>query len=1086
MKNLRSDRTGKLATWSLIASVSLASFLILFTAACKPKNHLRGGQVHGFVVAQFPNAPATLIHLPDVTIYLRNTLSGKKSGKVTTNALGHFITGNEKPGPYQVCAEAAGFVAACDSKVITVVEGTVVLDHDVMLVPDGQVVQGRVTFKDGNPCFQDNNRFNTFATTKVSLHDSSGKLISQAHIANNRGYYVLPQVPGAGTYRIDAECDGFTGSQSVTLAGLQLTGGTPINVGLANNGPQITSVTVSLNGTMVQQAAPGSTVTALVRAYDPDGDSLHYKWTDGTPSFPGQDSSTIQWTLPTTAQANLLMVEVRDGKGGYARGFVTVSTGTFQPVFGGKVIDRATGRGISGAMVTINGARLTSAANGIFKFTGRKDDFALAIAGLEKAPRYVINVRKPGYALLSRVVYAPTPQMNLSMDRAARTTCSPSSPCAATEQGNVITTHVHIDANSMVDQNGNPASVPVNVDVHGYDMTLSNPIPGDYAALDKSGNPVTMNSFGAINVDLTDANGNSYNLAPGKTAQISIPVNTSMLSGATPPATLPLWSYNEQTGIWQEEVTATYDAVSHAYVGNVSHFTSWNADAVFTNTACVFITIDPNTGPEIPFNLRGAPSNPPGYVNHQFTTDPTDAAGFAFYRLIPNSVVAVEVHPASGPDYVMGTFTVNAGPTIDSGSTNYDAAPYYGIPPNPATECNGFDVSTNQPPVIKLTVPTSPTFLTGLAGATPTTTQYFEAVGALDSSGGATTNRSKFSLWKQTNGLGQGPGGSNSPNEVEAIYFNNADLQFGRDMHCLQGGGTPANPTNVACYVTNYGQGGLPQGDPQTGITLAEAHSGPIASVAMEYNLSFGTSAVRFYAYKADDSLLDSPVLDQQTTIVKPIPQICMACHGGYNSVSNANNVDNASFIAFDIYSFLYDNTSTGIYGTTPVGGVPAYGSVTVNQEDIFRQLNKMVLTTNPNQADANQPIINLINGWYNNTAPPCNVNTTNCVLQDTYAPPPPLPGWTSHTALYQTIPRVYCRTCHASQGTGSTVYPDWTQYSDFAGPGTLVPTFVCSANLMPYAQVPFKKFWLSANPSAPEYLADPTLGLNITGGCPR
>jgi hypothetical protein len=833
---------------------------------------------------------------------------------------------------------------------------------------------------------------------------------------------------------------------------------------------------------MVQHASPGSTVTVLVRAYDPDGDTLHYKWTDGSKSFLSQDSSAIQWTLPTIAQANLLRVEVRDEKGGYARGFIAISTAPWQPVFGGKVVDRATGLAVSGAAVTINGSRLTSAANGAFQYSGARH-YKPEVRTVEQASRYVISVRKSGYALASRAVYSPTPEMTIYLDRATRTTCNPASPCAANDQGPAIETQVQIEANSIVDQNGNPATAPVNIDVHGYDMTLPNPIPGDMAALNKSNNSVTMNSFGAISVDLSDASGNTYNLAPGKTAQISIPVNPSLLNGATPPATLPLWSYNEQTGVWEEQATATYNAASHSYVGNVPHFTAWNADAQFTGTACVFISIDPSTGPEIPFELQGDPSNPPGYVNHPFTSDASDQNGFAFYRLIPGSTVKVDVYPASGPtgSTPLTTFTVNAGPTID-GAVNYDASPYNGIPPNPAMQCHGYDVATNNPPVISLTIPTSPTFLTGLAPTSPTTTQYWETVGALDASGNPTLPRSTFNGWLSTNGLGTG--GTLASGEVEAIYFNNADLQFGRDMHCLQGTGTPPN-AKVACYVTNYGQNQLPQGDPETGIANAEAHSLPIASVAMEYNPANTHNVVSFYAYKADGTLLADPALDTQTTITKPIPQICMACHGG---TINGNNVDNVSFIAFDIYSFLYDNSATaGVYGTSTapgcVAGVPSYPNCTPNQQPVFRQLNAMVRATNSNAVDmANSPIINLIDGWYSGCG---GVNNTTCTtVTDTYAPPPPTPGWAGHTALYQTIPRTYCRNCHSSLGTPSSVFPDWTQYSDFNS--GLVPPLVCSSYLMPYAQVPFKRFWLSANPSAPLYLADPTTGLNITTGCPR
>jgi len=103
----------------------------------------------------------------------------------------------------------------------------------------------------------------------------------------------------------------------------------------------------------------------------------------------------------------------------------------------------------------------------------------------------------------------------------------------------------------------------------------------------------------------------------------------------------------------------------------------------------------------------------------------------------------------------------------------------------------------------------------------------------------------------------------------------------------------------------------------------------------------------------------------------------------------------------------------------------------------------------------------------------------------DNYAPPPPAPGWSGHVPLYQTIPRVYCRTCHGSQGSGSTGFPDWTQYSDFNNPG-FISLLRVRPPVMPHAEVPFKKFWLSTNPSGPAYLAYPALGINIPGGCPR
>ena len=89
---------------------------------------------------------------------------------------------------------------------------------------------------------------------------------------------------------------------------------------------------------------------------------------------------------------NILWVEVRDGKGGYAREHVSISTSTWQPVFGGRVADRATGRPVADAVITINGARVISAADGSFAIAGRGKDYR-AQTGLELTSRYVVNVR---------------------------------------------------------------------------------------------------------------------------------------------------------------------------------------------------------------------------------------------------------------------------------------------------------------------------------------------------------------------------------------------------------------------------------------------------------------------------------------------------------------------------------------------------------------------------------------------------------------------------------------------------------------------------------------------------------------------
>jgi hypothetical protein len=403
--------------------------------------------------------------------------------------------------------------------------------------------------------------------------------------------------------------------------------------------------------------------------------------------------------------------------------------------------------------------------------------------------------------------------------------------------------------------------------------------------------------------------------------------------------------------------------------------------------------------------------------------------------------------------------------------------------------CNGFDTAPlpgnpTKPAVIELTVPPHDPFITGFGpGNQATSDAYYTQLGVL----GGPTLRDNFTDWKATNGFNNDPtilvGG-----EANAQYFNNADLQLGRDMHCLKT--VNAGKTHVACYVSNYGSGPIiVQGDPQTGVQEAVDHSiQPAATVAMEYD-DQGLSpppvdAVQFYAYKGNGDPFENPALDSEGN--KFLPQNCMACHGGtYNA--GTNRVEGASFLAFDVFSFIYDNRAAKHKGLE-------------DQQEQLRQLNSLAKATKPNNTNPDEPMVSFINGMYAWSG--CNVDTVGCRAQDgpTVAHPADQgpftpPGWTTNattTALYQTIPRPYCRTCHLSQS--NTFPPDWTAFTQMTDPGNKpdIQLRVCiqtltngvpngSQKFMPHAEVPYKAFWFSSNPSGPAFLGDPVTGLGLT-----
>ncbi|MGC2527246.1 MAG: hypothetical protein WA639_05840 [Candidatus Acidiferrum sp.] len=285
--------------------------------------------------------------------------------------------------------------------------------------------------------------------------------------------------------------------------------------------------------------------------------------------------------------------------------------------------------------------------------------------------------------------------------------------------------------------------------------------------------------------------------------------------------------------------------------------------------------------------------------------------------------------------------------------------------------------------------------------------------------------------------------------DVNARYGNALDLQLGRDMHCWQAPNTFYGPV-TACYVSNYGPApfdSINQVENPMWPNLEEAVDEaidslplpsitPFATVAMVYapnGIGTNKDQVTFYVFDQTGNLLDNAALDGEG--FKSVPRMCMTCHGGAyltstHSVTAAQGGHISSFLPFDVYGFYYSQKISG-HGLD-------------DQQESFRQLNNLVLTTNPNPA-----IANLINGLYSgNVATP---GTT--ILGDSYVPS----AWSANPTLYKGVFRKYCRMCHIAQDSPS----DFSTLAEF-GRVDVEPQFVCGygggggGGVMPHAEVPF------------------------------
>lgn len=236
----------------------------------------------------------------------------------------------------------------------------------------------------------------------------------------------------------------------------------------------------------------------------------------------------------------------------------------------GVVRDEA-GQPVAGAAVTLNGQNRTTDDKGFFVY----NQMTMNAAGT------FVLVKKDGYFNGSYRFFPKEGSQNYANIKLLSKTNIGS--FASGSGGNVESGEgikLSFPANSIITAAGQLYNGNVNVAARWIDPTaadLSEVMPGNLQGVNRFNEEVALASYGMMAVELTGDGGQKLNVGNNLKAELTFPVPTELQDNA--PDEIPLWYFNEEYGLWQQEGIAA--RIGNEYVGQVTHFSFWNCDAPF-------------------------------------------------------------------------------------------------------------------------------------------------------------------------------------------------------------------------------------------------------------------------------------------------------------------------------------------------------------------------------------------------------------------------------------------------------------------------------------------------------------------------
>jgi len=293
----------------------------------------------------------------------------------------------------------------------------------------------------------------------------------------------------------------------------------------------------------------------------------------------------------------------------------------------------------------------------------------------------------------------------------------------------------------------------------------------------------------------------------------------------------------------------------------------------------------------------------------------------------------------------------------------------------------------------------------------------------------------------------------------EALYLNNFDLGFGREMYVREDG-----LGNVYSYVMNY-----------PSLERGLEKRGEFAIVAMEYSdnpdpVGVNEKIVKFYVFVPDERTGDFTRVNSinfDGRGEKYMPGVCGACHQGFaagKSFATVADADiKATFLPWDLDAFLFTKSDDANEVETTLD-VENFSSELLdqysrdNQEAALKQFNLAALATYKSDSTRNADAIALIHGWYGDAEQALDIDQLpeGTTFDGTYIPD----GWVGQETLYREVFAKHCRMCHLQVANENN---NFDSYNEFVTE-PLLKNYVYEQGRMPLARLTMDRFWSGYN----------------------